>query len=259
MVAIVALLLWQGAAPSDQLYDQGVALFQQGRLDEALPPLQEAVRLDPSARNWRALGVVFAAKQEFREAEPAFQAACRLAPNDELNCYYLGRSLYALDRYEASLEALKKALPVHSRRWRTELAIAQALEALGRAKEAEEQFRKAIRLAPPKPVNPDFDNPSVDYGIFLYRQGRLEEALASLAEGARRAPDSAKARYQFGRALLQAGRIEESLAHLEAAVAQEPANHEAHLALSRAYFRLGRTEEGERHARLAASGSSTLR
>jgi protein O-GlcNAc transferase len=259
VAALLLLLLWQAAAPSDQLYEQGVALFQQGRLEEALPPLREAVRLDPSARNWRALGVVYAARQDFREAEPAFQEACRLAPHDELNCYYLGRSLYALDRHEASLDALKKALPVHPRRWRTELAIAQALEALGRAKEAEEQFRKAIRLAPPKPVSPDFDNPSVDYGIFLYRQGRLDEALASFAEGVRRAPDSAKARYQYGRALLQAGKLEEAVEQLQAAVAREAENHEAHLALSRAYFRLGRIEEGERHSRLAAPGSSTLR
>ncbi len=259
-IAALLLAAAAGAQTANEAYQRGVALLQQGHAAEAVTPLREAAGRDGSARNWKALGVALASLENYREAEPAFREACRLDPKDEANCYYLGRSLYALDRYEDSLKALETALPVHPRRWRTELAMAQAYEALGKAKEAEQRFRAAVKLAPPRPQQPDFDNPQVDYGLFLYRQSRIEEALRSYADGVRRAPESGRAQYQFGRALLQAGRLEDAASHLEAAVRVEPDNREAHLALSRVYFRLGRSDDGERHSRLGSpEGSSTVR
>jgi len=245
------------AQQGEEAFRQGTALFQQGRFAEAAELLRQAVEREPSARNWKAYGVTLAAQEDYRGAEPPLREACRLAPYDPDACYYLGRALYATDRYEESLAAMRKAEGVYPRPWRVELALGQAHEALGQAKEAEKRFLAAIRKAPPAPVTSDFDNPQVDYGLFLYRQGRLEEAIRQYEEGLARAPGSSRSRYQLGRALMQAGRMEEALTRLHEAVELEPGNKEAHLALSKAYFRMGRKEEGERHSRLAAGGSSS--
>ena len=259
-VLVFALALsaaWAAAQTGEEAFRQGTALFQQGRLAEAAELLRQAVEREPSARNWKAYGVALAAQADYRSAEPPLREACRLAPRDPDACYYLGRALYATDRYEESLEAMKKAESVHPRPWRVDLALGQAHEALGHAKEAEKHFQSAIRRAPPPPVTSDFDNPQVDYGLFLYRQGRLPEAIREYVEGMSRAPRSARARYQLGRALMQTGRMEEALNRLHEAIELEPGNREAHLALSRTYFRMGRKEDGERHSRLAAGGASS--
>jgi len=258
-VALAWFLLAAGAAAqqSDEAYRQGTALFQQGRFAEAAELLRQAVEREPSARNWKTYGVALAAQEDYRNAEPPLREACRLAPRDPDACYYLGRALYATDRYEDSIAAMRKAEGVYPRPWRAELALGQAHEALGQAKEAEKRFLAAVRRSPPAPVASDFDNPQVDYGLFLYRQGRLEEALQQYEEGMKRAPGSARARYQLGRALMQAGRMEEALKRLHEAIELEPGNREAQLALSKAYFRMGRKEEGERHSRLAAGAGSS--
>ncbi|MFN7920205.1 MAG: hypothetical protein U0Q16_08915 [Bryobacteraceae bacterium] len=74
------------------------------------------------ARAWKTLGVAFASMQRYSEAEPAFAQACSLPPQLLGACYYNGRALYARIRFDASLAALRRALPF-DRSWKLHLAI----------------------------------------------------------------------------------------------------------------------------------------
>ncbi len=235
-------------------FERGVDSFQRGRLREALTAFEQAAAKAPTAKHLKALGTVHAAMENYPAAEEALGRACRLDPKEEDACYYHGRSLYALDRYQASLVSLEKA-PAGLRPWRISLAMGQALEALGRAAEAEAQYRKSILLVPAKAANPDMDNPRADYGLFLYRQGRIEEAVRAL-DAAVETDASPRALYFSGRAYLQAGRLKEAVARLEMAIRRKPEYREAHHAISQAYARLGRLEEAARHSRLAGSVKS---
>ena len=127
---LAALLL----AAQSGAYQRGVQAFEQGRHQEAIALLSEAVRQAPrDAQAWKVLGVVHAARSDYREAEPPFARACELNPRLTDACYYHGRALYMLNRFEDALAPLERALRVDAVRGRAETAIAESLEALGRA------------------------------------------------------------------------------------------------------------------------------
>jgi tetratricopeptide (TPR) repeat protein len=229
-------------------YEQGVALIEKRDYVHAVPFLTRAAEAFPrSAPAWKALGVAYAAQSRYLEAEPAFAKACRLDPELPDACYYHGRALYALDRYEPSLKVLEKLAKKDSRSWKVRLGIAQALEALGRAPEAAKLFKESIALA--RQSSPQ---PGSSYGLFLLRQGRAEEAIAALQGVLKNFPDAAEANMLMGRALLEQGKVEPAIPHLERAVTLDPTSAQAHLLLAKAYVRAGRTADAQPHFEAAA-------
>jgi tetratricopeptide (TPR) repeat protein len=252
MTPLLAALLWSAQGGE---YQRGVQAFEQGRHEEAIALLAEAVRQAPrDAQAWKVLGVVHAARSDYREAEPPFARACELNPRLTDACYYHGRALYMLNRFEDALAPLERALRVDAVRGRAETAIAESLEALGRAAEAEKRFRAAIARR-----DAAAERARTAYARFLIRAGRTEDALVPLKEALTGNPDSAEAHFQMGRALQQLDRLEDALKHLQRAVQLEPARAPAHLLLARVYRRLGRIPDAERAEKTALSlhGSST--
>lgn len=240
------------ASDADIAYDAGVAAFQRREFATAAQHLQRAVAADARhARAWKALGVVHAAQENYAAADIPFQKACEIDPKLEDACYYYGRNAFALNRFEISLATMKKALPADRRPARVHLGMAQSLEGLGRAPEAEEQFRKAIQLLNERPSAPDYD-PRLHYSVFLFRQGRLEAALAAVQPAIAAFPAAARPRLEAARPLFHLGRLAEAAAELEKAVTADPGYAAAHLLLGRVYTRLGETEKAARHSRLGA-------
>jgi tetratricopeptide (TPR) repeat protein len=123
---------------------------------------------------------------------------------------------------------------------------------LGLDVEAERHFRQAIARYGGTSSSPD--DPRLDYGVFLMRQGRIQEALEPLHQAVSASPDSARANAELGRALLELNRPEAALGPLERSVNLDPKAWTARLLLGRVYFRLGRNEEGERETRLGREG-----
>ncbi|MBI5086539.1 MAG: tetratricopeptide repeat protein [Acidobacteria bacterium] len=230
MLALLFLLL---APPEAQeAYQRGTSLIAQGRAGEALPHFQRAAGLDPAnAQYWKALGVTFASMELLRDSVEPFSNACKLAPELEDACYYLGRSLYATDRYREALAPLATALRVDRVKGRAETALAQCREALGEDRAAEAGFRAALGRK-----DGAQQQSSIGYGRFLIRQGRAQEA-ARLLEGAQ-IPESAESRYVLGLAYSQSSRILEAVAALERAVALQPGHQAAGLLLAKLRVRL---------------------
>ncbi len=193
---------------------------------------------------WKALGAAQAARQQFALAAVSFEKACALDAKLEDACYYLGRAEYVANRYEASLEALEKALPVEKRPWRVYTAMGEAFEALGRAPEAERSFKKALDNC-----RGSNERPGLAYGVFLFRQGRTEDALRQFQDVLARFPDSPAANFEAGRALWQLNRVAGAIPLLEKAVKLDPASAPARLLLDKAYTRAGRAPQGSRTVR----------
>lgn len=120
------------------------------------------------------------------------------------------------------------------------MAEGQSNEALGHAERAEEAYRRGVELRKSDPA-PKVSALEVEaaYGLFVYRQGRMEEAEAILANAG---PGGAFTR---ARALFQLGRLDESLKLLEPLYAML---REAHELASRIYYRKGDTAQGDKHA-----------
>jgi Flp pilus assembly protein TadD len=252
---ILSTVVTQQPDSADANYYLGLALFRAGRSGAARPPLERAVKLSPaSAPAWKTLGLATMSVGDLDGALPALGKACDLAPQDEDACYYLARDLHALGRYEAACEPFEKALRAAPKvnLPKVHRAIALNFSALGMTADAEQHFLKAIQLN--GRAARDGEDPRVDYGAFLFRQGRTEEALRPLDQAVHDAPSSPRANLERGRVLLHLEKMNDAVACLEKAVALEPANWNAHLLLGRAYLRLGRTSDGEREMRLGQEG-----
>jgi tetratricopeptide (TPR) repeat protein len=186
--------------------------------------------------------VVYASRGDYESAEPAFGKACELQPNLEDACLYHGRSLYLLDRFAPALNELGRALKAKDGA-EVHRLMALSLEALGRAVEAEAEFRAALKL-PHRGIGDE--DPGIDYGVFLYRQGRTAEADSLLRGAVARHEDSARAHLELGCVLLALGRLEEAARELERSLGLRDSSR-GHLLLGKTYLRMGKTEAAEPH------------
>ena len=149
---------------------RGIEAFERKDYPRAESALREAVSQNPqSPRAQTLLGAVYAAQEKFKEAEEPLRRACALDPREEHACFYLGRVCYHLGRFEDSRRAYEAALRATPGSDAVERGLALTLEALGRIEEAERRFRTATRGGNRFAFS--------DYGLFLFRQGRLQESI----------------------------------------------------------------------------------
>ncbi len=200
---------------------------------------QATAQDDPS--EWRRIGLAHISANRLAEAEPALLRACQLEQPPVDSCYFLARNRHALGQFERAREAFDLALAAPSAR--VHRAAGLNYLALGRDADAELHLRRAVAIGPLTP-----DDPRVDLGAFLFRQGRLPEAATLLKQAAK--ADSPRAHLELGRVLLQQGNLELAAYHLEQAARRNPADPNAHLLLARAYQRLGRDADAARELAL---------
>jgi Tfp pilus assembly protein PilF len=226
-------------------YEQGVARFDAGDFTGAVPLLTRATESNPrDAQAWKALGAAYAAQGFYGRAEPSFRRACELDSGLPDACYFHARALYALNRFDQSLEVLQRVAP---KSWKVHIGIAEALDGLGRTVESEKEFRTGLALC--RASDPAA---GTAYGLFLVRQGRFAEAVEQLKEVLTRFPDAAEAHIQLGRAMLDTGDTAGATVHLERGVALAPGSGQAHLLLAKAYVRAGRPGDAQPHFEAAA-------
>jgi Flp pilus assembly protein TadD len=231
--ALFGALAW--AQSADELFRQGLRRFAEKQLAAATAAFEHSVQLRPDyAPAWKALGVVYASRGDFESAERPFRNACERQPSLADACLYYGRTLYLLDRFQPATLVLRRMLrrePNNSEGYRL---LALSLEGLGESSDVGAVFQQAMRLYRGGP--PDED-PGIDYAVFLFRQGRAEEALGPLEGVLQRHPDAARAQLELGCILLSLDRVDDAAAHLERAVALDPQKARTHLLLGKAYRR----------------------
>jgi Tfp pilus assembly protein PilF len=172
-ILCMGIALALAAARDNTALEEGVARFQRGDFAGAAQALGRAARERPSdARVQTYLGMAYAAQGDYKSAEDPLRRACALNPAEDNACYFLGRTLYNLSRFEEALDAFETALRHASRPGRTRNGMALAWEALGRVRDAELCYQEAMRQGETRA--------QVDYGMFLYKMGRTAESVAVL-------------------------------------------------------------------------------
>ncbi len=245
-VTVVLLFTWPAiaAADPDELYRRGLRLFAEHQPDAAIDAYRQSLALRPSsAAVWKALGVAYASRGDYADSEGPFHRACLLNAGERDACLYFGRTLYLLDRFEESLDVLREAGKKDPESAQIARIQALSLEALGKTAEAATVFRESMRLDHDSPPNED---PAIDYGVFLFRQGSVEEALVPLKAALKRHPEAARAYLELGCVMLALDRVNEAATSLEQAVRLDPALPRSHLLLGKAYLRLGKNTEAQK-------------
>lgn len=194
----------------------GVELQRLGQRKEAIRQFERAATLQPDYAlahyHW---GAVLLEDGRATEAVARLETAVRLAPTHADAQLALGNALVragraadALVPYTRSLE-LQPAADAHYN-------LAAALQELGRATEAEQQLRLAVRLEPALVAA------QRRLALLLARADRLDEAAEHFAAIVAVAPADADAHANLGNVRLLQGRAAEAVTHYEAALAQRP-------------------------------------
>ncbi|HEU0124580.1 MAG TPA: tetratricopeptide repeat protein [Bryobacteraceae bacterium] len=152
----------------------------------------------------------------FADARPHLEKAC--AAKETNGCYLLGRTLLALDQYEAAKRTLLPLAATDRDPWRVRDALGSVHEALREPAEAESQFRSA--MAENRDRAPE---PRYHLGRFLIREGRTHDAIGVLTVLAERFPKYEPGRFALGRAFYSLDRMKEAEAHLAGAPSMDEA------------------------------------
>lgn len=142
------LRMLQAKNPDDGelLYNLGMMLSDQRKLDEAIPMLERLVEINPERSNgWTALGVAYSRNRDMGKSEQALRRALEIDPE---NAYAL-RNLGALQQQtapELALAGLEKAARMMPDDPQTQYAYAQCLIDLGQNEEADPILRRVIEM-----------------------------------------------------------------------------------------------------------------
>jgi len=133
---------------SYEAYEEGKRLFYKNQRLAALEKFEEAIRLYPKNQ----IALAYASYIYLQEGNPKkalnyAESAIKIDPLLLWGWYAKGIALFKLERYEESIRTLEKARELVETYGGTYYYLGRNYEALGRVKEAIENYRMAVKLA----------------------------------------------------------------------------------------------------------------
>ena len=204
---------------------QGLALQQQGRLDEARTAYRHVLRLEPeNAAALILIGSISIATNDPSTALDLFARAIRTDPKNALLHVKRGDAYSMLNRHEAAVASYDQAIALGSNiDGFAHYGRALALVALNQYGAAVESFDKAIAIGTPHYLA------AAHYGRgnLLAALEQWEAALASYDRAIALKPDYAEALSNRGNVLAELQRWQAALASYDRAIAIKPGYAEA--------------------------------
>lgn len=195
----------------------GFALFEAGRIPDAIAHLQRALQLQPDfAEVHNNLGNALIADGRADEAIPHFEAAFRLHFSPAEVYQNLGSALASAGRLEEAVVQYRVGLRLNPGFAEAHNNLGIALARLQRLREAATEFQEAVRL------DPNNGQAWSNLGNVLLQLGRTSEAIAQYEESLRHLPDSVETHFNLGNALVRAGRIPEAQVQFEKVLELRP-------------------------------------
>jgi Tfp pilus assembly protein PilF/Tol biopolymer transport system component len=221
----------------------GFSLFQQGKSAEAIATLEKAIALDPKhakAHNNMALASIDLGQLELAEAHYRESLAIEPQPAIYNDLGYVlerqGLTDEAVEQYQTALALDPESASAHYN-------LGVSLARRGEYAPAERHIRTALGLEPTAQTK-------AGLGFVMWKQGRVDAAIASLREAIEADPDYVPAYDQLGTILLEQGRLEEAASSYRALSRRRP-SAAAHQKLVEILMRLGRTDEARREMEMA--------
>lgn len=201
----------------------GVIRFQQGLHDEAVALIQGALALNPEVADaWINLGHVQSAAGRPGEAAAAYERALALQPG---NAGLMGAAVTALwhaGRHDEALAAMDRLVDLRPGDIEVRHHRANMRRERKRLDEALADYDGVLK------TRPDLAETWSNRGAVLSELGRNSEALESLDRALKLVPDMPAALSNRGFALRELGRFDEALADLDRAVALDPRHAPGH-------------------------------
>jgi protein O-mannosyl-transferase len=224
----------------------GIALEKLNRTPEALDHFREALRVQPhNTQVMNNLGLALVKMRRLPEALEPFEEAVRLDPDYTDARNNLGNTLAASGRLEEAVAQYRQVLKSEPDSAKTITNMGMAYGRMDRLDEAIQCFRDAVRL------HPDYADAHLNLGVALARTGRAAEAIEQYRSALNIQPDNPKTLDNLGLALGMAHRDSEALEHFRRAVEINPGFAEAHFHLAVGLMQTRHPEEAREHLRKA--------
>jgi tetratricopeptide (TPR) repeat protein len=227
----------------------GLLYLQMSKLDEAVPQLQEALRIDPSRTDARGalLNALRAQAHEsvregkLEKALSLLLTARKASPKNPDVLYDFAYVALRMSLYSDAETAFRQVLSAQPE-------DARALYGLGRAQkfpQARTEFERSVEIQPKQTesyleigridlVEDDFEAARNDFNRVLQIDPRHAEALAGMG------------RVEFGEK-----RYDKAASDFESSIAVDSTDREPHYYLGLSYARLGRKEDSEKELQIA--------
>jgi tetratricopeptide (TPR) repeat protein len=207
-------------------------------LDQAVAEYEKIVSLEPKdVEDRMVLGQLYTVKHEPQKAEEQFKTAQAIEPDSEDVVLNLAR-LYAESGDIEHAAKIVEAVPESDRTSKMEFALGAAYDQMKRTKDAIAAYQRALDIEPGDvrsmgalaqallnddqldaamkeyrdlaDADPDDSSTLIHIGEIQRRQGKYEDALATIRKALKKEPDNLEAGYNEGLLLDVLGRYDES-------------------------------------------------
>ena len=252
LLALLGILTWQRAATfrSEQTLwthtlasnpdswaahnNLGVALFAEGKLDEAMSHYQRALALNanfPAA--YSNLGMILQKNNHGDDAIAEYQQALRHDPAMTKVYNDLGSIYLRKGQVDLAIENFRKAIALDPKLAAAHYDLGMALSQQGKADEALAEDQEAVQL------DPSDDEAHNNLGVALGQKGRIDEALPEFEKAVIAQVGNEAAHRNLGNARLQKGDLDAAISEYQKALALDADDADCHLTLGMAYGRKG--------------------
>lgn len=252
--AAVAAAGAEGGTAADH-YQRGVALYKQGRYEEALEAFRAALQGRPDhLPTYYSLGVtLFAGLGRSAEAAALLEEAMAKDSSRVEICELLGRVYLSLNRADQAVAALKKATFLDSSSWENHHRLGLAHLRRADLEAAKAAFQRAAQAAPWAPipqlslarVYENLGDPSAAAGArqAFARLRRAQEGEDVFLQLLREDPVDAETHARLGREYLKQKRYPEAQGQFRRALELDPHCALAHYGMGALCYYQGRLEE----------------
>ncbi len=224
------------AAPTAAECNQLEALFNAGRLAELEGRARLLLEKYPeSGFVWNLLGASL--QMQGKDGLAALQNATKFLPNDVDAHSNLGNALSGLGRVKEAEASYRRALQIRPAFALAHNSLGITLHKMGRLAEAADSYRQALR------INSGYSEAHYNLGITLSDLGRMDEAEACYRRVLQIRPAFALAHNKLGTILYKMGRLAEAADSYRQALQIKPAFALVHNNLGIALHKMGRLAE----------------
>jgi tetratricopeptide (TPR) repeat protein len=239
IIAIIALAVLCvpafGQTTASEWLDKGLALYDQGKYDEAIQAYDKAIEIDPqNADAWDNKGTTLHKLGKYDEAIQAYDKAIELDYLEDTYAWYnKGLALAKQSKYDEAIQAFDKAIEINPKdadAWNNKgLALgklgltAESKAAIDRAKELETEGSTGTPGT--ISISPNATGTAKDWfdeGNTLYAQGRYDDAIQAFDKAIEIDPQDADVRYNKGAPLYGQKKYGEAIQAYDKAIEIDP-------------------------------------
>jgi tetratricopeptide (TPR) repeat protein len=210
---------------TNALFNTGLALYQNGKFKEAIPPLKRLLDLSPDDEMAMVLlGTINLQIDSLDESEKYYQRALYVNSKniDALN--NLSLVYYKQKRYEAAISELSQSLSVQPNNADTLLTLATIYSEAGKTDDAIATYKRLVQ------TNPNSEKAYKFLADVYFQKGQYDEVIR-LYKNANRSPKTADALTNLGFAYLYKEDLNQAAKYFNASNQINPTKAETHYGL----------------------------